>query len=48
MTVQALRPRFLPDPDAQREWGSKGASIARMIRKGFAVPPSAAMGLTQV
>jgi FMN phosphatase YigB (HAD superfamily) len=46
--VDRLRPRFLPDRDAPREWGVKGALLARLIRKGFAVPPSAAMGLTQV
>jgi FMN phosphatase YigB (HAD superfamily) len=46
--IESLRPRFLPDPDSAREWGEKGAGLARLIRKGFAVPPSAAMGLTQV
>jgi pyruvate,water dikinase len=46
--IHALRPRFLPDRDAAREWGGKGAPLARLIRKGFAVPPSAAMGLGQV
>jgi hypothetical protein len=43
-----LRPRFLPDRDAQREWGAKGASLARLIRQGFSVPPTAAFGLSQV
>lgn len=43
-----LRPRFLPDRDAAREWGGKGAPLARMVRKGFAVPPTAAMGLSEV
>jgi len=43
-----LRPRFLPDPDAPKEWGTQGAWLARMVRTGFRVPPTSAFGKTQV
>ncbi|MGK5081801.1 HAD family hydrolase [Bdellovibrionota bacterium FG-1] len=43
-----LKPRFLPDREAATQWGGKGAVIVRMIQKGFAVPPTAAIGVTQV
>lgn len=46
--TELVRPRFLPDRDAGREWGGKGAALARLIRSGFRVPPSAAFGLSEV
>lgn len=43
-----LRPRFLPDREASTEWGLKGSTLARLVRAGFKVPPTAAFGQTQI
>ncbi len=48
LEVWQLRPRFLPDRDAPKEWGGKGSVLARLVRKGFRVPPMACMGLGEV
>ncbi len=46
--TELVRPRLLPDRDAALEWGGKGATLARLIRSGFRVPPTAAFGLSEV
>lgn len=43
-----VRPRFLPDKEAKKEWGLRGSIVARMIRRGFRVPPVACFGLSEI
>jgi|GEM_PF-1226537 len=38
----------MPDKEAHQEWGRLGSVSVRMIRKGFKVPPTAAIGLSQI
>lgn len=48
ISTTQIRPRFLPDPESAREWGGKGASLAKLIRQGFRVPPTAAFGHSEI
>lgn len=46
--MSKLQPRYLPDRFSPTQWGGKGASLALLIRWGYAVPPTACFGIDAV